>query len=99
MMEGAKHFTAGRAVRWIGTACFMLFAACIQAATVTATVDRQTVTLGEAVTLSISFDGAQVNQPGLPTLPNFQLVGTGSSFSLDAVRGVAQQVFTYQLAP
>ncbi len=98
-MPGFRQFIARRAARWFGTAVLTLFAAWVQAATVTATVDRSTVTLGEVVTLSLSFNGAQVGQPGLPTLPNFQLTGSGSSFSLDAVRGVAQQVFTYQLAP
>ena len=98
-MQGARQFIARGAARWLGTAGLVLFATWLHAATVTATVDRQTVMLGEAVTLSISFNGAQVGQPDLPNLQNFQLTGTGSSFSLDAVRGIAQQVFTYQLAP
>jgi hypothetical protein len=48
---------------------------------------------------ALSFDGANAAQPSLPPIPGFQLVGTGSSFSLDATRGIAQQKFTYQFAP
>jgi hypothetical protein len=69
------------------------------AANVTATVDRSTIQLGEAVTLSISFEGANAAQPQLPAIPGFQVVGTGSTFSFDSTRGTAQQTFTYQLAP
>src|SRR3954469_21276567 len=47
-------------------------------ANVTATVDKPIAQLGETVTLSISFDGANVPQPNLPAIPNFQVVGTGS---------------------
>jgi len=68
------------------------------AATVTATIDRPTIQMGETVTLSISIDGANVGQPSLPAIPNFQVVGTGSQFSFDSTLG-ARQTFTYQLAP
>lgn len=69
------------------------------AATVTATVDRPAIQMGETVTLSISVEGANVAQPSLPAIPNFQVVGTGTQFSFDSTRGTAQQTFTYQLAP
>lgn len=68
------------------------------AASVTATVDRPTITLGEQVTLSLSFQGVNAAQPSLPPIPNLPLVGTGSSFSFDSARGAAQPIFTYQLA-
>lgn len=70
-----------------------------RAATLTASVDRQTITLGERVTLSLTFDGVQVGQPNLPGIPNFQIVGQGSSLNMDVTRGVSRQTFTYQLAP
>ena len=84
-------FGAWLTVLFIGSRVF--------AASVTATVDRPVITLGENVTLSLSFDGANAAQPDLPPIPNFQLVGTGSTFSLDTSRGIAQQTFTYQFAP
>ena len=67
-------------------------------ATVTATVDRPTIQVGETVTLSIVVGGANVAQPALPAIPGLQQVATGTSFSFDSTRG-AQQTFTYQLAP
>ena len=76
----------------------LMFAYGVRAATVTATVDRPTVSLGETVTLTISFDGVNVGQPNLPAIPGFNVVGTGSSFSVDSTRGIAVQSFSYQLA-
>ena len=81
---------------WLG---LLGFDSRVWAATVTATVDRPTITLGEQVTLSLSFNGVNAAQPSLPAIPNLPLVGTGSSFSFDSSRGAAQQIFTYQLAP
>jgi len=83
---------------WVAWLALLCISASARGATVTATVDRPIITLGETVTLSLSFNGANAAQPSLPAIPNFQLVGTGSSFSLDAARGIAQQTFTYQLA-
>jgi hypothetical protein len=68
------------------------------AANVTASVDRQTVPLGETVTLSISFDGVNAAPPNLPPIPGLDLVGTGSSVAMDATRGVARQTFSYQFS-
>ena len=70
-----------------------------RAASVTATVDRPVITLGENVTLSLTVEGVQIGQPGLPAIPNFQIVGQGSTFSVDAARGTSQQTYTFQLAP
>lgn len=87
------------AARWFAVVWLGLGVITAQAATVTASLDRPVATLGETITLSLTINGAQVGQPTLPALQNFQLVGTGSSYSIDATRGLAQQVFTYQLQP
>ena len=70
-----------------------------RAATVTATIDRPTIALGESVTLSGSVQGANVAQPTLPAIPSFRVAGTGSAFSFNSAVGIAQQTFTYQLVP
>jgi hypothetical protein len=70
-----------------------------RAATLSASVDKPVVVLGQTVTFSLVFDGASVGQPPLPAIPNFQIVGQGSSINMDIGRGVSQQTFTYQLAP
>ena len=70
------------------------------AAQVTAKLDRNTITLGETVTLSISFDGvASASQPDLPSIPNFQVVGTRQSTELDPIRRIMRQTYAYELAP
>jgi hypothetical protein len=70
-----------------------------QAASVTTSVDRPAIALGESVTLSLSLQGANIGQPSLPAIPNVRVVGTSTSFSFDTARGAAQQTFTYQLVP
>ncbi len=82
---------------WSFVLCWLIAHA--GAASVTATVDRPVIALGETVTLSLTFDGVNINQPNLPALPNFQMVGRGSSLNMDITRGISQQTFTYQLAP
>jgi hypothetical protein len=50
------------------------------AATFTATLDRDTMTLGESVTLSLTFGGATPgNVVGLPTIPNLEVSPAGTS--------------------
>jgi len=87
-----------RGLRVLLLAWALLYPSSSNAATITATVDRPTVRAGETVTLSIAIDGANVAQPGLPPIPGFNLVGTGSSFTVDSTRGLAVQTFSYQLA-
>ena len=86
-----------RSTGWWAALCSFVMLA--RGANLTAGVDRSTVALGETVTFSLAFDGVNINQPSLPAIPNFQVVGQGSSMSMDITRGVSQQTFTYQLAP
>ena len=79
--------------------CGWLGALDARAASITATVDRPVITLGETVTLSLTVDGVQIGQPNLPALPNFQVVARGQSFVMDAARGTSVQTYTFQLAP
>lgn len=88
---------AAPGLAWL--ALFCLFICSSRAATLSASVDRPTIVLGQTVTLSLVFNGAQVGQPALPALPNFRVLGQGSSVNMDLTRGTAQQTFTYQLAP
>jgi hypothetical protein len=83
----------------LALAALCLGAITVRAATVTATVDRPAITLGEAVTLSLSIQGANVAQPALPPIANVRVAGTSSAISFNSAVGVAQQTFTYQLVP
>lgn len=66
-------------------------------AELTAELDRQTVPVGETVTLSLVFDG--INPSGAPNLPplaqNVQQAGVGESRSVTIINGAAQSKVTY----
>lgn len=67
---------------------------------VTATVDRNTVGIGETLTLTIAVEGAN-GQPDLPPLDDFQVVGSSSSMQMQTINGatVVQSVTQYALQP
>src|SRR5262249_23068671 len=72
------------------------------AAALSASLDRDTVALGETVTLSLTFDDA--NPGSTPSLPNIQgvsVAGAGQSRSFTVVNGQATSklTFNYTLAP
>ena len=52
----------------------------LRAASFTATLDRETVTVGETATLSFTFKGGEPKSiPALPQFPNLQIAGEGTS--------------------
>src|SRR5207244_3424820 len=58
------------------------------AASFTATLDRETVTVGESATLSLKFEGGQPKAiPGVPSIPNLQVSDTGNSRNISIVNG------------
>jgi hypothetical protein len=74
------------------------FVAC--GASFTAALDRNTVTVGESVTLTLTFDGAaNAETPQLPPLQNLTIAATGQSsqFSFNNGQQSAQVIYTYQL--
>ena len=74
----------------------------LRAASFTATLDRETVTVGETATLSLTFEGGEPRSiPALPQLPNLQIAGGGSSHNMriDNGRFSASIVQTFALTP
>jgi len=79
----------------------LFFAACLlissgRSAGFTASLDRDSITLGEQATLSLKFDGVQPqNAPGIPNIAGlqFQYVGPSSSFSF--INGQTSSSITY----
>jgi len=66
------------------------------AASFTASLDRDSIALGEQATLSLKFDGVQPQDaPGIPNIPGlqFQYVGPSSSFSF--INGQTSSSITY----
>src|ERR1035437_10045435 len=60
----------------------------LRGASFTATLDRETVTVGESATLSLTFEGGQPKSPPAPpTLPNLQITGGGSSQTMRIENG------------
>ena len=93
--------------RWIGATigvvAWMLLAICnsVAAPTFTAVLDRNVVPVGETVTLSLIFEGA--NPSGAPTLPAFRNlavapgVNQSSSFSFANGQQTSRQTYSYTL--
>jgi hypothetical protein len=77
-------------------ACFLITSG--RAAGFTASLDRDTIALGEQATLSLKFDGVQPQDaPGIPDIPGlqFQYVGPSSSFSFINGQTSASITFNY----
>jgi len=93
--------------RWswstIGVVAWMLLTVCnsLAAPSFTATLDRNVVPVGETVTLSLIFEGA--NPTGAPTLPAFRNlvvapgVNQSSSFSFANGQQTSRQTYSYTL--
>ena len=68
----------------------------------TATLDRETVTVGETASLTLTFEGGQPKTfPTLPTVPNLQIAGGGTSQNITIVNGEYSRSIsqTYGLTP
>src|SRR5689334_12809150 len=71
-----------------------LFAA--KAATLTAALDRNTITLGESATFSLTFSGgSSENVPTLPQIPNLQIDYLGPSSQFSFINGQVSSVVTH----
>src|SRR4051794_40419719 len=67
---------------------FLMPLLAVAAPTFTASLDRDTISLGETVTLSLTYeDGHPRNQPTAPALPDLEYGSTGRSESLTIVNG------------
>src|SRR5439155_24013868 len=92
------YFWSGRARRrgWPRLALALALAGMLEcfgpvragAANFTATLDRETVPVGESATLTLSFEGGQPRStPVPPEIPNLQITDTGSSTRVEYVNG------------
>jgi hypothetical protein len=83
--------------------CLCLLLCCLPwlawAAEVRAELDRNTVSLGETVTLNLKVEGGSVGTPDLSALAaDFDVLGTSSNSSLSIVNGRRTSEFTYGIA-
>src|SRR5450432_475498 len=70
------------------------FAAAMRAASFTATLDRDTVTLGEPVTLSLTFEGGQSKNVPSPAVPGLLIAQTGTSQNVSFINGAMSSTVT-----
>ena len=79
---------------WI-LAAMCLGLAPAQAATFTATLDRDTISIGESATLSLTFEGGQPkNTPQIANIPGLQISYVGPSSQFSFVNGQTSSTVT-----
>jgi len=80
----------------------LLFAGNVRAANFTASLDRDTITLGESASLALTFDGASPNDvPAPPPIANLQFTYIGPSSQFSFVNGQTSSTVThnFQVTP
>jgi len=65
-----------------------------RAASFTASLDRDTITLGETATLSLKFDGGQSKNVPTPSVPGLQFANTGNSQNFSIINGAMSSTVT-----
>ncbi|MCX7722650.1 MAG: BatD family protein [Verrucomicrobiae bacterium] len=101
---GRRTLTAGRraAMPMICAAQLFASALALDGQTFTATLDRNTITLGETATLALTFQGGTPAEiPAPPTVPNLRISYAGQSSQFRFVNGVASSSvsFNYVVTP
>ena len=98
----AKAWTTNRGqfrYAWLAAAlvlCVWLGTAIAGAAGFTASLDRDTITLGESATLSLTFEGGSPKQvPTPPATPNLEITSVGSSQQFSLNNGQASSSITH----
>ena len=88
---------------WSGMilAALCLGGARLDAATFTASLDRDNISLGESATLSLTFEGGSPKDLPMPNVPGLQIVNTGNSQNLSIQNGQMSSVVTvtYSITP
>ena len=72
----------------------VLFSSAAWAATFTASLDRDTITVGESVTLSLAFEGAQPRTIPMPSVSGLQITQAGTSQFVNVVNGAMTATVT-----
>jgi hypothetical protein len=65
-----------------------------RAASFTASLDRDAITLGESATLSLTFEGGQSKNVPTPSVPGLQIVNTGNSQNFSIINGAMSSTVT-----
>jgi BatD DUF11 like domain len=80
----------------LGVLGFLAMVTSSFAVTFTASLERDTITFGESVGLSLTFDGAQPDgTPTIPSIANLQIAYNGPSSQISYVNGQVSSKITY----
>ncbi|MGO8839330.1 MAG: BatD family protein [Limisphaerales bacterium] len=73
----------------------------LDAASFTASLDRDTIALGETATLSLTFEGGQPPTAPAPDVPGLEIVNTGNSQNFSIINGQMSSTvtITYSVTP
>ncbi len=85
---------SGLAVFFACLAVLIFGAVTARAASFTASLDRDTMTLGESATLSLTFEGGQSKNVPTPSVPGLQIVNTGNSQNFSIINGAMSSTVT-----
>jgi len=79
---------------WLVLCAAVLLSGAARAASFTASLDRDVITLGEEVTLSLAFEGGQAKNVPTPNVPGLQIVQTGTSQNVSWINGAMSSTVT-----
>ncbi|HEY4417220.1 MAG TPA: BatD family protein [Verrucomicrobiae bacterium] len=79
----------------------LLMCSPVWAASFTASLDREAITLGESATLSLAFEGGQPQTAPSPNVPGLQIINVGNSQNFSIVNNQMSSVvtLTYSITP
>lgn len=99
--QEAGRFVLSRLKTFLAAAFCLLVCFVSGAADFTASLDRDTITLGESATLTLTFTGAQPHNAPTPNVPGLQIVNTGNSQNFSYNNGQMNSVVsvTYSITP
>ncbi len=81
--------------------CLAMMVLVARAASFTASLDRDSISLGETATLSLSFEGAQPKNVPTPGVPGLQIANSGTSQNVSFINGAMSSTVTvtYSVTP
>jgi hypothetical protein len=79
---------------WLGLVAAALLPGAAWAASFTASLDRDTLTLGESATLALAFEGGSPGRVPTPSVPGLQITQAGTSQNMSWINGAMSSTVT-----
>lgn len=99
--QGAGRFYLPEGKRLLVAALCLMVSLAVHAASFTASLDRDTIMMGESATLSLTFQGGQPQNVPTPEVPGLQIVNAGNSQNFSFINGAMSSVVsvTFSVTP